>query len=77
MTELTLILLRLALWLLPGVLGLLGVRAWVRGRGRVGQGLLLAGLVAALLVRPLPLGLVLLVPGALAGWPTGRRAPHQ
>jgi len=38
---------------------------------------LLAGLVAALLVRPLPLGLVLLVLGALAGWPTGRRAPHQ
>ncbi|HEU4741467.1 MAG TPA: hypothetical protein VFS50_07730 [Meiothermus sp.] len=74
MTELTLILLRLALWLLPGVLGLLGVRSWVRGRSRVGLGLLLGGLVAALLVRPLPLGLVLLALGALAGWPTGRRA---
>ncbi|PZA06248.1 MULTISPECIES: hypothetical protein [unclassified Meiothermus] len=77
MTELPLILLRWALWLLPGVLGLLGVRAWVRRRGRVGLGLLLAGLVAALLVRPLPLGFVLLALGALAGWPTGRQAPRQ
>lgn len=76
MTELTLLLLRLALWLLPGVLGLLAARAWVAGRSRVGLGLLLGGLLLALLVRPLPLGLVILALGALAGWPLGGRVPR-
>lgn len=75
MTESTLILLRLALWMLPGVLGWLGARAWIGGRSRVGLGLLLGGLVVALLVRPLPLGLVLLALGAMAGWPIGRGTP--
>lgn len=68
MTEATFVLLRLVLWLLPAVLGFLAMRAWRDGRARVAGGLALGGLLAGVLARPLPVGLVLLVLGFLAGW---------
>ncbi|MER3443118.1 MAG: hypothetical protein C4333_02915 [Meiothermus sp.] len=68
MTEATFVLIRLVLWLLPAVLGFLAMRAWRGGRARVASGLALGGLLAGVLAKPLPVGLVLLVLGFLAGW---------
>lgn len=68
MTEATFVLIRLVVWLLPAVLGFLAMRAWRGGRARVASGLALGGLLAGLLAKPLPVGLVLLVLGLLAGW---------
>ncbi|WP_027891417.1 hypothetical protein [Calidithermus chliarophilus] len=68
MNEATFVLIRLVVWLLPAVLGFLAMRAWRGGRARVASGLALGGLLAGLLAKPLPVGLVLLVLGLLAGW---------
>ncbi len=72
MTEGALLLLRLLLWALPGLLAFLAVRAFLAGRSRVGLGLLLGGLLAALLVKPVPVGLAFALIGGLAGLGGGR-----
>jgi hypothetical protein len=72
MTESALAFLRLFAWLLPGIFGLLAGRLW-RGRKRVGLGLLIAGALVALLIKPVPLGWVLLGLGYLTGILTPRR----
>lgn len=77
MTELTFVLLRLALWLLPAILGFVAMRAWRGGRSRVATGLVLAGLLCGVLARPLPVGLVLLVVGLLAGWGGALRGANR
>lgn len=64
-------LLRLALWALPLVLGYLAGRSW--GRFRVMGGLLLGALAVGALVKPFPLGWVLIALGFLGGVPLGRR----
>ncbi len=62
---------RAFLWVWPLVLAFLAARA---RPGRVRQGLFLAGVLGALLVKPLFLGLGLLVAGFLLGlWPSGGR----
>ncbi|AEB10802.1 hypothetical protein [Marinithermus hydrothermalis] len=71
MTPAALALLRLVLWLLPFLLGYLAARS---GRGRVFWGLVLAGALLGLAVRPFPLGIALLALGLLAGYPLGRKA---
>lgn len=72
MTEGAIVLLRLVGWLLPGVLGFFAGRLW-RNRRRVGLGLLIAGALVAALIKPIPLGFVLLFLGYLTGiWPTRR-----
>ncbi len=58
----------LALWLIPGLLGLLAGTAFLLGRTRVGVGLLLAALFFGLLVRPMPLGVALAGVGFLLGY---------
>ncbi len=70
MTAGTAFILRLALWLLPLLLGYLAGRSW--GRPRVLGGLLAAALVAGLLVKPFPLGWVLGVLGFALGVPLKR-----
>jgi hypothetical protein len=77
MTELSLLLLRLALWLLPAILGFMAMRAWCGERPRVAAGLALAGLLWGMLVRPLPIGLVLLGVGLLAGWGGALRGSNR
>ena len=72
MTEGAVIVLRLVGWLLPGILGFFAGRLW-RGRRRVALGLLIAGALVAVLIKPLPLGWVLLLLGYLTGfWPLRR-----
>ncbi|WP_456411818.1 hypothetical protein [Oceanithermus sp.] len=71
MTAGTAFILRLALWLLPLLLGYLAGRSW--GRPRVLGGLLAAALVAGLLVKPFPLGWVLGALGFALGVPLKRR----
>ncbi|WP_293170593.1 hypothetical protein [Oceanithermus sp.] len=71
MTAATALILRLALWLLPLVLGYLAGRAW--GRPRVVGGLLVGALAAGLLVKPFPLGWALVVAGLLGGVPLRAR----
>jgi hypothetical protein len=77
MTELTFVLLRLALWLLPALLGFMAMRAWRGGRSRVAAGLALAGLLCGVLVKPVPIGLVLLAVGLLAGWGGALRGANR
>lgn len=67
MTELAPLLLRVLLWTLPGILGFLAVRAWFNQRYRVGLGLAIGGLVIALLVKPILLGILVLMLGGLVG----------
>jgi len=67
----TALILRLALWLLPLLLGYLAGRSW--GRPRVLGGLLAAALVAGLFVKPFPLGWLLAAAGFLGGVPLGGR----
>lgn len=68
MTELAAGLLRVLLWVFPALLAFLAWPQWRRGRTRVAVGLLLAGLLLALLVKPIGLGLASLVLGILLGW---------
>ncbi|WP_018464988.1 hypothetical protein [Calidithermus timidus] len=77
MTELTLVVIRLALWLLPALLGYMSMRAWRAGRSRVAAGLALAGLLCGVLAKPLPVGLVLLLIGLLAGWGGALRGANR
>ncbi len=72
MTEGAVLLLRLLLWVLPGILVFLAVRGFWAGRSRVALGLLLAGLLAAALVKPFPAGLAFALLGGLAGLGGGR-----
>jgi len=72
MTEGALLLLRLLLWLLPGILAFLLVRSWLAGRARVGLGLLVGGLLAALLIKPIAVGLAFFLIGGLAALGGGR-----
>ncbi|WP_457636629.1 hypothetical protein [Oceanithermus sp.] len=71
MTAGTVFLLRLALWLLPLVLGYLAGRSW--GRPRVVSGLLAAALAAGLLIKPFPLGWLAAAAGFLGGVPLGSK----
>ncbi|RIH85173.1 hypothetical protein [Calidithermus roseus] len=77
MTEFTFVVIRLALWLLPALLGFMAMRAWRGGRSRVAAGLVLAGLLCGVLVRPIPIGLVLLLVGLLAGWGGALRGANR
>lgn len=77
MSELTFVVIRLALWLLPALLGFMAMRAWRGGRSRVATGLALAGLLCGVLARPVPIGLVLLVVGLLAGWSGALRGANR
>lgn len=64
--------LRLFLWLLPGFLMFLAVRGLLAGRHRVALGLLIGGVLAALLVKPFPVGFAFWLIGGLAGLGGGR-----
>lgn len=72
MTENALLLLRLLLWLLPGVLAFLSVRSLLARRTRVGLGLLIGGVLAVLLIKPIPVGLAFFLIGGLAALGGGR-----
>lgn len=72
MTEGAVLLLRLLLWLLPGVLAFLSVRSLLAGRTRVGLGLLVGAVLAALLIKPIPVSLAFVLIGALAALGGGR-----
>uniref|UniRef100_A0A7C2GEG9 Uncharacterized protein n=1 Tax=Thermus islandicus TaxID=540988 RepID=A0A7C2GEG9_9DEIN len=61
-------LLLLVLLALPLLLGFLAGRAFREGRGRVGLGLLLFGAFLGLLVKPRPLGFLLLLLGLVLGY---------
>lgn len=65
MNEATFFLLRLFLWLLPGIAAFLSLRAFLSRRSRVGFGLLIAALVFTAFVKPWVLGLLSLGIGAL------------
>lgn len=69
-------LLRLLLWVLPGILSFLAVRGFFAGRSRVALGFLLGGILAALLVKPFPVGFAFLVIGGLAGLGGGRNPKY-
>ena len=68
MTELAVGLLRALLWVLPALLAFLAWPQWRQGRIRVAFGLLLSGVLLALLVKPIGLGLASLLLGILLGW---------
>jgi len=76
MTEGALLFLRLLLWLLPGILAFLTVRGLLAGRVRVALGLLIAAVLTALLVKPLPVSLAFLLIGGLAALGRGRDTRH-
>lgn len=76
MTEGAVLVLRLLLWVLPGILTFLAVRGFFAGRSRVALGFLLGGILAALLVKPFPVGLAFLVIGGLAGLGGGRNPKY-
>ncbi|RDI95935.1 hypothetical protein DV704_03160 [Meiothermus sp. QL-1] len=76
MTEGAWLVLRLLLWLLPGLLAFLCVRSFLAGRTRVALGLLAAALFAAFVVKPFPVGLGFLLVGGLAGLGGGRNARY-
>ncbi|WP_337869186.1 hypothetical protein [Meiothermus sp.] len=76
MTEGAVVVLRLLLWVLPGILTFLAVRGFFAGRRRVALGLLLGGILAALLVKPFPVGFAFLVIGGLAGLGGGRNPKY-
>ncbi|WP_027876062.1 hypothetical protein [Meiothermus cerbereus] len=72
MTEGAVLFLRLLLWLLPGILAFLAVRGLLAGRTRVGLGLIIAGVLAAFLIKPIPVGLAFFLIGGLAALGGGR-----
>lgn len=72
MTEGAALLMRLLLWLAPGVLAFLSVRSLLTRRIRVGLGLLVGAVLAALLIKPIPVGLAFLLIGGLAALGGGR-----
>jgi hypothetical protein len=72
MTEGAVLVMRLLLWILPGVFTFLSVRGFLAGRSRVALGLLVAGILAAVLVKPFPVGFAFLIIGALVGLGGGR-----
>ncbi len=76
MTEGAVLVLRLLLWLLPGLLMFLAVRGFLTGRSRVALGLLIGGVLAALLVKPFPVGFAFWVIGGLAGLGGGRNPKY-
>lgn len=67
MTEGAVILLRILLWIAPGIAGFLAVRGLLYRRSRVALGMLVAGVVLALLTKPIIAGFLFLLLGALAG----------
>jgi hypothetical protein len=73
MSEATIFLLRLLVWLLPGVLSFLALKAFLQRRPRVGFGLLIAALVFTAFVKPWGLGLLSLGLGALVALGPRRR----
>ncbi|MCS7069209.1 MAG: hypothetical protein RMK51_07565 [Meiothermus sp.] len=72
MTEGAVLVLRLLLWLLPGLLMFLAVRGFLAGRPRLALGFLVGGVLAALLVKPFPVGFAFWLIGGLAGLGGGR-----
>ncbi|GIW31125.1 MAG: hypothetical protein KatS3mg071_1299 [Meiothermus sp.] len=76
MTEGAVLLLRLLLWLFPGVLAFLSVRGLLTGRIRVGLGLLVGAVLAAFLIKPIPVSLAFLLIGGLAALGGGRNPRH-
>ena len=92
MFEGLLVFLRFAVWLIPGVLAFMAVRSFFPNRfaktnptsspqessrrARVGIGLTIAALLVAVLVKPFPVGLVVVVLGALAGFGGGRNPKY-
>lgn len=72
MTEGAVLLLRLLLWLFPGMLAFLSVRGLLTGRIRVGLGLLVGAVLAAFLIKPIPVSLAFLLIGGLAALGGGR-----
>jgi uncharacterized membrane protein YccF (DUF307 family) len=72
MTEGAVLFLRLLLWLLPGILAFLAVRGLLAGRTRVGLGLIIAGVLASFLIKPIPVGLAFFLIGGLAALGGGR-----
>lgn len=72
MTEGAVLVMRLLLWILPAILTFLAVRGFLTGRNRVALGLLLGGILAAILVKPFPVGFAFFVIGGLAGLGGGR-----
>jgi hypothetical protein len=84
--------LRFVLWLIPGVLAFMAVRSFFphrysanlpsstpeqqRRRSRVGLGLSVAAMLTAVLVKPFPVGLAVLVIGVLAGFGGGRNPKY-
>ncbi len=76
MTEGALLVLRLLLWLLPGILMFLAVRGFFAGRSRVALGLMIGAILAAMLVKPFPVGFAFLLIGGLAGLGGGRNPKY-
>lgn len=77
MSEATIFLLRLLVWLLPGVLSFLALKAFLQRRPRVGLGLFIAALVFTAFVKPWGLGSLSLVLGALAAFGPLRKTPGK
>lgn len=67
MTEGAVVLLRILLWIAPGIAGFLAVRSLLAKRTRLTLGMLVAGVVLALLTKPAAAGFLFLLLGALAG----------
>lgn len=76
MTEGAVLVLRLFLWLLPGLLMFLAVRGFLAGRRRVALGFLMGGILAAILVKPFPVGFAFWLIGGLAGLGGGRNPKY-
>lgn len=76
MTEGAVLVLRLLLWVLPGILTFLAVRGFFAGRSRVALGFLIGGILAAILVKPFPVGFAFFVVGGLAGLGGGRNPKY-
>ena len=77
MTEAAVGLLRILLWLLPGIFSFLAVRGFLAGRVRVGIGMLVAALLVAFIIKPVLVGLGFVVIGALAGLGGGRNPKYK
>jgi len=71
--EASFLLLRLFLWLLPGILAFLSVQAFLKRRRRVALGLLVAALLLTAPVKPWVLGLLSLALGLLAAVSSWRK----
>lgn len=67
MTEGAAVLLRILSWVAPGICGFMTIRSLFSRRLRVALGMGIAGIVLALLIKPIVAGFLFLLVGALVG----------